>query len=233
MTKSFRKVNIVCIAMAATFFVAGSLSASLIHNYVDYNDWNSHLTNVASEVIEEPLGHSTYMQYAPGYSLEVGNAIFTQPDSPGSPLFFLVGSGFSGVPPIVTSKLDDGVTGVTNFQIDFGHDLNGFAINFGTKNGSTVNFELFNAAGDSVGAFSKGSTGGSVFNTTDFVGVTDTPFTRILITTTDQYLNLNKLHDDSPFNPPSVPEPSTIALLSLGGIGLAVTSCRRRKFAKK
>jgi hypothetical protein len=224
---------VACIATAATFFVSGSLNASLM-TYSDFNSWNSHVTNVASEVIPEPAFPSTHMQFLPGYELEVGNAIVSQPGSSGNPLFLQIGSASYGVPAFLSSRTALDATGVTNFQIDFSHDLNGFAINFGTEKASTVSFQLFNSSGGSVDQFSVLSTGGIFYNTANFVGVTDTPFTRIQITTTDHYLNVNNLYDASSFNPPSnAPEPSTLALLSLGGIGLAVSAIRRRKLAKK
>ncbi len=237
--KSFRNMIVVCVAFAAILFVAGSSNASLI-TYSNFADWNSNVTNVSNEAILNPTAPATFQDLGSGnQSIEFGNATFSQTASYGAAEFYVIGSGFSsGLPtaPIVSSERTNS-TDVTNIKIVFGYVVNGFALNFGTSNvlgttnGSTVSFQLLNGS-TSVDSFTKASTGGNYFNTTDFVGATDTAFDTVLITATDYTLNVNNVYDATPSSS-SVPEPSTFAMLCIGGVGLAVRAFRRKKLAMK
>ena len=234
MTKSFLSTIIICITVAAALFASTSLNASLI-TYNTYSSWSSQVTGVSTEDITNPSGSSTYQYFGKGtQSVSFGNATFSQSGTLGNGFFYVIGTGYSaGLPtaPIISSQRE--TTGVANIQITFDFAVSGFALNFGTKNGSDVSFQLFNNA-TSIDTFTRTSTGGNAYNTTNFVGATDTPFTSVLIKTTDQFLNVNNVADSSPANSDSpVPEPSTFFLLGLGGIGLVVRAFRRRKPAKK
>ena len=229
-TKSFRSSIVVCITMAVTLFAAGSLNASLM-TFNTYSSWNSQVTGVSTEDITNPPGNSTYQYFGKGtQSVDFGNATFSHNGALGNGFFYVIGSGFSaGLPtaPIISSQRE--TTGVANIQIKFDFLVSGFALNYGTKNGSNVSFQLFNGA-TSIDTFTKSSTGGNAYNTADYVGATDTTFNTVLIKTTDQFLNINNVADSSPFTSfASVPEPSTFAMLSLGGLGMIVHAFRRRK----
>ncbi|MEI8017125.1 MAG: PEP-CTERM sorting domain-containing protein [Schlesneria sp.] len=230
MTRSFLSSIISCITLSVALFDAPSLNASLMI-YNDYSSWSSHVTGVSTEDITNPTGNSTYQYFGKGtQSVSFGNATFSQSGTLGNGFFYVIGTGYSaGLPtaPVISSQRE--TTGVANIQITFDFAVSGFALNFGTRNGSDVSFQLFNNS-TIVDTFTKASTGGNAYNTTNFVGATDTPFTSVLIKTTDQFLNINNVADSSPSNSDSaVPEPSTFFLLGLGGIGLFVRALRRKK----
>ena len=217
---------VVCMATAATLLAGSSLNAALI-TYTDFASWNSNVSGVTAEVILDPMPPSTFQSFGSGdQSVDFGNATFSQTGSLGDAQFFVIGSGFSGVPAFVSSQQK--TVGVANIQIDFAYAVKGFALNFGTENATNVSFELFNT-GISVDSFTQASTSGGIFSTADFIGATsDAEFTTVLITTTDSLLNVNDVYDATSFGA-VVPEPSTFAMFSLGGIGLAFSAYRRRK----
>ncbi len=233
MTKSFLSTIISCITIVVALFTAPSLNASLM-TYSTYSSWSSQVTGVSTEDITGPTGSATYQYFGKGtQSVSFGNATFSQSGSLGNGLFYVIGTGYSaGFPtaPIISSQRE--TTGVANIQITFDFAVSGFALNFGTKNGSNVSFQLFNNA-TSVDTFTLASTGGNAYNTTNFVGAIDTTFNSVLIKTADQFLNVNNVADTSPSNSDSaVPEPSTFFMFGLGGVGLVVRAFCRRKIAK-
>ena len=112
--------------------------------------------------------------------------------------------------------------GVANILITFPTIVYGFALNYGTFDGSAVTFTLSN--GDSV---TQGSTG-SGYAVPDFIGATDgTPFTSVQVTSSDFVLNLNNVS----YAPSAVPEPTGLLLLGIGATGLL--ACSRRRSAKQ
>ena len=230
--KSFRRMIVASVALSVIVFVARSSNASLM-TYNNFADWNSNVTNVSYEEILNPTPPSTFQSLGSGnQSIEFGNATFSQTASYGDAQFYVIGSGYSaGLPtaPIISSEQTNS-TDVTNIKIVFSYTVTGFALNFGTTDGSTVTFELFNGS-TSIDTFTRGSTGGDNFNTSDFVGATDTAFDTVLITATDYTLNVNNVYDSTPSG--SVPEPSTFAMLCIGSIGLAIRSVGRKKLANR
>lgn len=131
--------------------------------------------------------------------------------------FFNIGPLFSFLPAVLSSQ--EQTTGVANILITFPEFVSGFSLNYGTFGGSDVTFLLSN--GDT---FTLGSTASGDYSVPDFASdPPPSPFNSVLITSPD-LLNINNISYT-----PAVPEPSSLALLGLGGLSLAIGAYRRRR----
>ena len=221
MRKSFSNLFSMCVAMAAIFSIVESANASLI-TYSNVGTWNSNVTGVSTVTIPD-LAPFSYVYYGQGNaSVTYSPDTFSQSGTLGNALFFNVGSNYFNGPTAVVSSQQVSV-GVENILITFSGSVDAFALNYGTFQGSNVTFTLSN--GDT---FTQGSTSANGYAVNDFAGATDTtPFNSVLVTSPDYVLNLNNVSTAHS----AVPEPSSFALLGLGGLGLAVGAYRRRRAA--
>jgi hypothetical protein len=140
-------------------------------------------------------------------SVTYSGVLFTQQLALGNANLFDVGPLFSGDPAVLSSQ--EATVGVENILITFPNPTAFFSVDYGTFDGSSVTFLLGN--GDS---FTQGSTG-SGYLTPDFFSVTDTPFSTVLITSSDFVLNINNITYNA------TPEPGTLVMFGSGIIGLA------------
>ena len=135
--------------------------------------------------------------------------------------FFNIGVVFSGLPAVLSDQ--EASTGVENILISLPGDATGFALNYGTFNGSDVTFLLSNGDSATLGSAGTG------YAVPDFFGVTDTtPFDSVLTTSPDFVLDLNNVsYGTAGAGGSTIPEPATWLLLSGGLLGAAVVRRRR------
>ncbi len=127
--------------------------------------------------------------------------------------FFLVGTGFGAIPPVLSSQEQS--FGVANILVTLPWYTDYFSVNYGTFDGSPVTFTASNGA---TGTF--GSTG-SGYLTPDSVQYNGSPINTVLITSPDFVLNISSVTFDTP-------EPGTLAMLASGV--LAAAGALRRRF---
>jgi hypothetical protein len=176
-------------------------------SYPDAGSWSSAVSGKTTVTIPDPSSPEGFDYFGTGSaSVSFGGVTFSTDGTLGDSSFFNVGPVFSGSPAVLSSQQQ--TFGLANILITFLKPTTGFSLYYGTFDGSSVTFRLSN--GDSL---SKPSVGGS-YLASDFVGITDTPFTSVLITTPDSVLALNNLVY-------AVPELSTWAMMILGFFGIA------------
>lgn len=167
---------------------------------------SAHATTV---VVPDP-SPLQYIFYGTGdASVIYSGVLFQQQAVLGNASLFDVGPLFSGDPAVLSSQ--GASVGVENILITLPNATTFFSVDYGTFNGSSVTFLLGN--GDH---FTQGSTG-SGYLTPDLFTVTDTPFSTVLITSSDFVLNINNIT----YNSTTTPEPGTLVMFGSGIIGLA------------
>jgi hypothetical protein len=208
-----RMNSVIAVALASVFFGAGGAHAGLV-TYSDFASWSSAVSSKATVTIPDPTGGVFDFFGTGNASATFGGVQFSTSAALGDGNFFNIGPVFSGSPAVLSSQEQS--VGVSNILITFLKPTTAFSLSYGTFNGSQVTFLLSN--GDT---FSQPSTGNG-YVVTDFVGVTDTAFTSVLVTSPDINLNLNDLVY-------GVPEPSTWAMLILGFAGIGFFGFRRSR----
>jgi PEP-CTERM motif-containing protein len=218
----FMRKNSVAAALASVFFGATSAHAALV-SYSDFASWNSAVSGTTTVTIPDPAHDPSTFIGTGTASVIYGGVTFSTSLALSDGDFFNIGSGWSGTPAVLSSQAQN--IGVANILITLSAPVTAFSLNFGTFNGVDVNFLLSN--GDTT-------TTGSTFNlvdfysVNDFFGVTnDTPFTSILVTSTDEALNLNNISFGSAVS--AIPEPSTWAMMMLGFASIALLGYRQSR----
>jgi hypothetical protein len=195
--------------------------------YTDLASWSAAVTGTIDSVtIPEPAGPppdcvtDVDCFFGTGSaSVTYSGVLFSQSGalSPGNN-FFNVGTGFSGGPPVLSSQSPPPPpNSVANILISLPTFTDALALNYDTFNGSPVTFTLSN--GDVIHQGSS-ATG---YSASDFFGVTSTPFDSVLVTATNDVLNLNNVSYVTP-----VPEPGDQALVAISLLGLIYLVGRRR-----
>jgi hypothetical protein len=216
------KINsVVATALVLAFFGVTSAQAALV-SYSDFGSWSSAVSGTTTVTIPDPPGGFVFL----GNSATISGVTFsTDPAAGGN--FFSVGTAFlSADQPVLAAVLSSetptaGSLISANILITFAGPVTAFSLNFGTFDGNDVTFSLSN--GDLI---TTGSTGGS-FAVPGFLGVTDlTPFTTVLVTSTDEALNLNNVDFGSAVS--AIPEVSTWAMMLLGFAGVGFLAYRRK-----
>ena len=153
-------------------------------------------------------------------SVTYGGVTFSQSATLGNGNFFNIGSGFSGSPAVLSSQEQS--TGVANILVTLPAPVTFFSLHYGTFNGSDVDFTLSSGL-----AFIQSSTG-SGYAVPDFFSKSEsTPFTSVLLTSTDFVLNLNDVSFGGSVG--ATPLPSTWTMLIAGFAGVGFMAYRRTK----
>jgi hypothetical protein len=204
--------------------MAPASHASLL-TYPNSASWTAAVSGVTNVSIPDPGGTGSLFIGAGNASVTYGGVAFSTSATLSNGDFFAIGPGFdsSANPPILSSQQE--TTGTPNILVTFPSAVTAFSLDYGTFQGASVNFTLSN--GDT---FSQGSTAIHNYSVPDFVGVTDTtPFTSVLITTTDPGLNNPlDLNNVSFGSLAVVPEPASLALAIIAAAGLVAALRRRR-----
>jgi hypothetical protein len=179
--------------------------------YSDFASWSAAVTGVTTVTVPDP-SPQTFINLGTDGSVTYSGVVFSANSALGNGNFFNVGELFSGSPAVLSDQ--EQTSGIANILITFPEAVEGFALDYGTFSGSGVTFALSN--GDSV---VQGSTAAG-YTTPDFVGVTDSSFTSVLVTSDDGVLDINNIS----YAPAAIttPEPGDwlpIALFSFGLLG--------------
>jgi hypothetical protein len=178
--------------------------------YADFGAWSGAVSGVTTVTIPDPSPEG-FVNYGTGdASVTFSGVVFSASSTLGNGVLFDVGPLFSGSAAVLSDQ--SASIGIENILITFPEAVMGFAFDYGTFGGSDVTFALSN--GDTV---VQGSSTDSGYLVPDFVGVTDSPFTWVLVTSGDSVLNLNNV---SYASDASVPEPASWLLLATAGFGL-------------
>jgi hypothetical protein len=187
-----------------------------ISTYGTLADWTSVVSGISTVTIPDP---GSYIYVGNGTaSTTYSGVTFSQSGALSNGYFFVIGSGYGASPADISSQEQS--SGVANILITLPSPVTAIAFNYGTFQGSGVNFALSN--GDST---SLGSTG-SGYATPDFFGITDTTaFDSVEVTSPDYVLNVSGVnYGDSA----ATPEPSFYGILGLGMGGLLLVARRMR-----
>jgi hypothetical protein len=216
--RSFGKI-VWSVAALAALCGATSARAGII-TYPDFATWRSAVSAVTTVTIPDP-SPQPFINFGLGSaSVTYSGVTFSTNATIGDGFFYNIGVLESGHPAVLSSQ--QLITGIANILITFPSPVAGFALNYGTFSGGPVTFTLTN--GDTV---TQGSTG-SFYTVPNFVGATDsTPFTTVLVTSTDSVLNLNNVS----YALSAVPEPTGLTLLGVSTAALLGYSRLRRRQA--
>jgi hypothetical protein len=220
----FTKMNSAALAAALMLF-AGSVNATAATvTYTDFTSWNSAASAYTSLEIPDPASPLGYDFFGTGAaSVSYGGVLFSTSAARGNGEFYNVGptpifSGSDGPLAVLSSQKQ--TSGVANILITLAAPVTAFALKFDTFYGSDVSFTLSNGYTVTFGSAANG------YNLKSFFGVIDTnPFQKILLTSTDDALNLNALKIGSTVS--AIPEPSTWVMLVLGFVGVGLLAARR------
>lgn len=174
--------------------------------YSDSTAWSSAVSNATTVSIPDQ-GDFAFIGQGSA-SVTYDGVEFSTIAAVGDGLFFNIGPGFSGAPPVLSSQQI--TTGLANILITFPFSVYACSLNFGTFDGSDVTLQFSNRRSVTVGSI------GSGYDAPSFVGVTDTTsFSAVLLTSPDAAINLNNV---SYANLRSVPEPASLWLLIFGAV---------------
>jgi len=214
------KINSVVIAaLASMLFGVTSTQASPV-SYFDFASWSGAVSGTTTVTIPDPAPDEFTYIGTGSASVIYGGVTFSTNLTLGDGYFYNIGTLYSdGDPAVLSSQGED--TGVANILITLAAPVTALSLSFGTFDGSDVTFALSNG-----GSVLKGSTA-TGYVVSDFFGVTDsTPFTSILLTSSDPVLNLNNIDFGSAVS--AIPEPATWAMMVLGFAGVGFMACRRK-----
>jgi PEP-CTERM motif len=212
------------VAVLGLMIAAPQARAGLV-TFTDYPTWSSAVSSITNVAIPDPAPDPYILLGSGTASVIYGGVLFSTDESLSDGNFFNIGVGFSGEPAAVLSSQQQ-TLGVANILITLSGPVTAFSLSYGTLFGSDVTFTLSN--GDSV---IQSSTDNGNYSVPDFFGVTDTTsFTSVLVTSYDPFLDLNSIAFGPAILPGSVPEPSSLLMVSMAGvIGLAVARFRRKR----
>ena len=213
---SCRQVLPVAAILAAAFGSATPSFAGVV-TYSDFASWSAATVGVTTNVTIPDPAPLAYIGFGSGTaSVTYSGVVFATDIGLGNSLFFNVGSEYTTVPAVLSSQVAS--FGVENILITLPGQMTGFALSYGTFDGSNVTFTLSNGE-----VFTQTSSG-SGYATKDFFGVTDTTvFQSVLVTSPDFVLNIN--------NPSftNAPEPNVWFLFTTGITGLIGYGRRRKR----
>lgn len=204
------------IAIAA-LILASPARAGLV-SYGDFASWSASVPVRTSVSIPEPASAFDYFGTGDA-SVSYGGVLFSTNSALGNGSFFNVGAGFSGSPAVLSSQQQ--TNGLANILITLPSPVTALALNFGTFDGSIVNFKLSNGTSLNL----AGSN--TAYEVSSFFGVaSSSSFNSILLTTADSALNINDLLFGTAV--PAIPEPSTWLLMLVGFAGMVSVSRPRK-----
>lgn len=193
----------------------GSASAYADTIYLDSASWNAAVSGsaVTTVTIPDPAPSQFVLIGSGNASVTYSGVNFSASSALGSGSLFDISHLFSGNPAVLS---DQGGGGEDDILITFPNPVVAFDLNYGTAQGFAVYFTLSN--GDTVGCdpnnlpISPGCNFGATnYATPYFAGVTDTPFTSVLVTSADTQLDINNVSFVG-----ATPEPAPLALVSFG-----------------
>jgi hypothetical protein len=189
--------------------------------YPDFSSWNAAVGVVTTVAIPDSVLF-TFLGSGDA-SVTYSGVIFSTSSALGNGSFFNIGSVFASGPAVLSSQ--NQTVGVANILITLPEAVTAVALDYGTFGGSNVTFTLSN--GDNVTQPSSGSG----YAVSQFYGVTDsTPFTSVLVTSSDSVLNLNNVSFTDAAETVA-PEPATLTMLGMSIASMAGYGWRRRKMA--
>lgn len=195
------------LAVALVLSYGGPRARADLTTYADSPSWSGAVSGAITVTIPDS-SPDPFTYFGTGTaSVSYGGVTFSTDSAISNSSFYNVGSLFSGLPAVLSSQ--GASTGLEDILITFPVPVLGFALNYGTFDGSDVTFTLSN--GDT---FTQGSISGSSYDVPGFAGATDlaTPFTSVLITSDDFALDLNDVSY----------APAVTAVPELGGLPLCV-----------
>lgn len=211
-------------------------SASLI-TYSDLSDWSAAVTGVSTVTIPDTPAYpyNTFLGLG-NVSVTYSGVKFSGSTTLGNGFLFSIGTAFDsggsfGGAPDLSMQQEN--KGITDILITFPTAVSGFALGYGdfyqALNGDNDNFPVTfkTSSGDT---FTQASTGGATYALSDFAGVTDSPFTSVLVTSSGNVegtsggdvLNIGNISYATAVAAPSVPEPMSFALMFCGFFVLAL-----------
>lgn len=176
---------------------------------------SAHATTV---IIPDPGSSPDYIYFGSGNaSVTYDGVIFSTSATLSNGNFYNIGPGYSGGDqPVLSSQQQS--FGLANILITLPAPVTYFAMNYGTFDGSDVNFGLSSGT-----VLSQTSSGGGTYLVPDVFLVSESsPFTSILVTSTDSVLDVGNLSFDTPL-------PSTWLMLLSGFIFLGFFAYRGTK----
>lgn len=207
------------LAVCGGLLLAVAPARANLTTYGDLASWTSAVGTITTVDIPDVPDYPFFTYIGSGdASVTYSGVTFSQSGALSDGRFYNIGTDYYGINPPVLSSQEQNF-GVANTLITLPSATRGIAIDYSTFSGSDVSFLFSN--GDT---FTQGSSAGVYYDTLDFAGVTDTPFTSVLVTSTDSVLNVGNIAYAST----TTPEPGFYGLLTLGLAGLVCLGRRRR-----
>jgi hypothetical protein len=199
------------LVVALVLSCRGTPAHADLTTYPDSASWNGAVPGTITVTIPDPAP-DLFAYFGTGTaSVSYGGVTFSTDGGISDSAFYNIGALFSGLPAVLSSQ--GASAGPENILVTFPVPVVGFALNYGTFDGSDVTFTLSN--GDT---FTQGSASGSSYEVPAFAGATDlvTPFSSVLITSDDFALDINNVSYAAAPGVTSVPEPGGLPLCVMG-----------------